>query len=465
MIQLKTPMPGPKSKEAMTRDSHVVSQSYVRDPHAPVVAERGQGVWVWDVDGNKLLDFAAGIATCSTGHCHPEITRVIQEQAVKLIHFSGTDFYYLPQIELGEKITSLVPGDFPKRVFFCNSGTEALEAAIKVARYKTRRPNLIAFHGAFHGRTMGAMSLSASKALHRRYFAPTMPGVFHVPFPYCYRCPQDLDCGACGQACLDYLTDIVFKRLTTPEEVAAVFIEPIQGEGGYIPAPVEFLQELREITRRHGILLVADEVQSGAGRTGKMFAFEWAGIVPDIVCVAKGIASGLPLGLMVYRSDETDWEPGSHASTFGGNPIACVAALKTIELLENGLMDNARRGGEYLMGRLRDMQKRHGSIGDVRGRGLMVGVEVVQDQSSRSKAPVKREAILHSCYQRGLIIIGCGENTIRFAPPLIISENELQEGLAVFDDALTEVETTGMGERTDSAVSEEARSLVWSQAS
>ncbi len=442
MIDIRTPMPGPKAREAIARDHRVVSQSYARDASAPVVAERGQGVWIWDVDGNRLLDLAAGIVTCSTGHCHPDVVEVIEQQTHKLMHFSGTDFYYMPQIELGEKIVSLVPGDFAKRVFFANSGTEAIEAALKLARYKTRRPNLIAFHGAFHGRTMGALSLTASKVVQRKHFSPLLPGVIHMPFPYCYRCPVGRQQETCNDECLNYLSDTLFKRMVSPEDVAAVFIEPIQGEGGYVPAPAPFLRKLREITRQHGILLVADEVQSGLGRTGKMFAFEWAGIEPDVVCMAKGIASGLPLGLTVYRSDETDWEPGSHASTFGGNPVACVAALKTLELIENGLMANARSVGDYLLTRLHEMQARHAVIGDVRGRGLMVGAEIVRDATSKEKAPRLRDAIVTACYRRGMIIIGCGENTIRFAPPLVISRDEMSEALDVFEAALGDVEAS-----------------------
>lgn len=445
-IDVQAPMPGPKARAAIERDHVVVSQSYTRDPHAPVVAERGQGAWIWDVDGNRLLDFAAGIAVCSTGHCHPQVVKAIEQQANKLIHLSGTDFYYMPQIELAEKITSVAPGPSPKRVFFSNSGAEAIEAAIKLARYKTGRQNLIAYHGAFHGRTIGAMSLSASRAVHRRRFGPLMPGVIHLPYPYCYRCPFGLEPETCHLECVNELTDTVFKRLTSPDEVAALFIEPIQGEGGYVPAPEKYLRRVREITRQHGILLVADEIQSGMGRTGKMFACEWAGIEPDIVCVAKGVASGLPLGLTIYCSDETDWESGSHASTFGGNPVACAAALKTVELLEGNLMDNARTVGVYLMERLRDMQSRHPSIGDVRGRGLMVGAEIVRDRASKEKSPGRRSAIVAACYQRGLIIIGCGENTIRFAPPLIISREEMSEGLDVFEDALSEVEAQHAGE-------------------
>jgi 4-aminobutyrate aminotransferase len=440
MIEIRTPLPGPRARALIERDAAVVSQSYVRDLDAPVVAARGQGMWIWDVDGNKLLDFAAGIAVCATGHCHPEVVRAIEEQARTLIHMSGTDFYYEPQVALAEKITTVVHGPFKKRVFFCNSGAEAIEAAFKLARYKTRRQHVIAYYGAFHGRTMGALSLTASKTVQRRRFAPLVPGVVHAPYPYTYRCPLGAAPDNCADACLDYLVNTIFKKEVDPYEVAAVFIEPIQGEGGYVPAPVDYLRELRRITREYGILLVVDEVQSGMGRTGKMFAYEWAGIDPDILCIAKGIASGMPLGLMVYRSDETDWEPGTHASTFGGNPVSCAAALTTIRLLEQGLMENARVMGDYMMQRLTALMDQHPSIGEVRGRGLMIGVEIVRDRKTRDKAPKKRGAIICAAYRRGLIMIGCGENTIRFSPPLIISQEEADEGLAVFDDALTAVE-------------------------
>lgn len=443
MIKLHTSLPGPRAREAMERDQRVVSQSYTRAADAPVVAARGQGVWIWDVDGNKLLDLAAGIAVCSTGHCHPAVVRAIEEQARSLIHLSGTDFYYMPQIDLAEKIVALAPGAFEKRVFFANSGAEAVEAALKLARYKTRRQGMIAYYGAFHGRTMGALSLSASRAAQRQYFSPLVPGVVHMPYPYCYRCPYGQEPKTCNSMCLDILTDVIFKREIAPDEVAAVFIEPIQGEGGYVPAPVEYLRRLREITRQHGILLVADEVQSGIGRTGKMFACEWAGVEPDMICLAKGVASGLPLGLMIYRSDERDWAPGAHASTFGGNPVACVAALTTVSLVEHELMDNARRVGDYTHARLTAMQEKHPIIGDVRGRGLMLGAEIVKDAATKEKAPELRNAIVAACYRRGMIIIGSGENTIRFAPPLVISQEEMAEALSVFEDALIEVERRG----------------------
>lgn len=436
-ISIQRPLPGPKARELIARDARLISQSYTRNPQAPIVAERGQGVWLWDVDGNCFLDMTAGIAVCATGHCHPQVVAAIQAQAARLIHMSGTDFYYRPQIELAERIAKLVPGDFPKRVFFSNSGAEALEAALKLARYKTRRSRVIAFLGAFHGRTYGAMSLSASKAVQRNYFGPLVEGVIHVPYPYCFRCPFGQKRETCHLECLTYLNDTVFKRLVDPTDVAAIFVEAIQGEGGYVEAPVDFLQGLRELTARHGILLVCDEVQSGLGRTGKMFAYMEAGIEPDIVCLAKGIASGLPLGITVWRSDERDWGPGAHASTFGGNPVACAAALVTLDLIEKELMANAARVGAFLKAELQGLARRYSLIGDVRGRGLMLGVEIVGPKGE--KAPQIRDAIVAACYQRGLIILGCGENVIRFCPALTITEEETKEGLGVFEAALAEV--------------------------
>jgi 4-aminobutyrate aminotransferase len=332
----------------------------------------------------------------------------------------------------------LMPWDGPKRVFFANSGAEALECALKLTRYKTRRSRVIAFLGAFHGRTYGAMSLSGSKAVHRKFFSPLVEGVVHIPYPYCFRCPFGQKKGSCSLECLSYLTDTVFKKIADPEDVAAVFVEAIQGEGGYVEAPVDYLRGLREVTSKYGIQLVCDEVQSGMGRTGRMFGFMEAGIEPDVVCMAKGIASGLPLGATVWRADERDWGPGSHASTFGGNPLACVAAQVTIDLVEGDLMANAARVGAIFKADLQRMALAHPSLGDVRGRGLMLGAEIVGPGGE--KAPARRNDIVASCYRRGLIILGCGENTIRFCPPLVLTDDEAREGLAVFEAAVSEIE-------------------------
>jgi len=435
-ITLRTELPGPKARALMAADARVIAESYTRDPDAPIVAERGEGVYIEDVDGNVFLDMAAGIAVCSTGHCHPAIVKTIQEQAARLIHLSGTDFYYRVETELAEKLVQLMPGNFPKRVFFSNSGAEAIECALKLARFKTRRPYVIAFLGAFHGRTYGALSLTASKTVQHTGFAPLLPGVIHVPYPYRYRPPFNVPPDQVGQAVLEYIETQVFGKLVDPSEVAAVFCEAIQGEGGYVEAPVDFLQGLRALTAKHGIQLVMDEVQSGIGRTGRMFAFEHAGIEPDMVCLAKGIASGLPLGATVYREDERDWGPGAHANTFGGNPLACAAALKTIALIEAGLMENAHRVGRYMMEQLQEMVADHRILGEARGRGLMLGVEIVRDKVSKEKGKAERSAIIKAAYQRGLIILGCGENTIRFSPPLVITEQEAATGLQIFEDAV-----------------------------
>ncbi len=436
-IQLLTELPGPKARAAIARDSQVISSSYTRDPQAPVVADRGEGCWVWDVDGNRFLDFAAGIAVCASGHCHPAVVKAIQEQAARLIHISGTDFYYSAQVDLAERLAATLPGDAPKRVFFSNSGAESIECALKLARYKTRRSRVIAFLGSFHGRTYGAMSLSGSKAVHRKFFSPLVEGIVHVPYPYCFRCPFGQKKSSCGLECLTYISDTIFKRIADPGDVAAVFVEAIQGEGGYVDAPLDFLRGLRDLTTKHGIQLVCDEVQSGMGRTGKMFAYVEAGIEPDVVCIAKGVASGLPLGVTIWKSDERDWGPGSHANTFGGNPLSCVSALATLDLLQSGLMANATALGGMMKAELNAMAVRQPALGDVRGRGLMLGAEIVGPDGE--KAPDRRNAIVAACYRHGLIILGCGENTIRFCPPLVISADEAKEGLAVFEQAVAEV--------------------------
>jgi len=369
---LVTPLPGPKAKKVLARDAQFISPSYTRG--YPLVAKSGRGAMVEDVDGNVFLDFAAGIAVVATGHCHPQVVEAIQRQAAELIHISGTDFYLPNMVDLAERLAAVAPGSGPKKVYFGNSGTEAIEAAIKLARYHTRRDKIIAFQGCFHGRTMGSLSLTASKAVQRKGFGALLAGVFHIPYPNSYRCPYG-NPSPCE--CLEAATILereIFKRLVAPEEVAAVFIEPIQGEGGYIPAPKAFLMELQRICRKHGILLVSDEVQSGMGRTGKWWAGDHAGIEPDILCVAKGIASGMPLSATIARASVMDWQAGSHASTFGGNPVSVAAALATMDLLETKYMENARRVGEYLLGRLADWPARHRIIGDVRGKGLMIGV-------------------------------------------------------------------------------------------
>lgn len=425
---IHTPLPGPKARALIAADERYTSPSYTRD--YPLVAERGYGAVIEDVDGNRFLDFTAGIAVCSTGHCHERIVRAIRQQSEKLLHMSGTDFYYRPQVELAQKLAELAPGAGPKRVFFTNSGAESVEAAFKLARHHSGRQQMIAFFGAFHGRTMGALSLTGSKVTQRRGFAPLVPLVHHIDFPNPYR--------AADGGSLDSLNQLeeLFKRTLPPEEVAAIIVEPIQGEGGYIVPPPEFHRELKALADRHGILYIADEVQSGMGRTGKMFASEHFGVQPDIICLAKGIASGMPLGAMIAKADIMDWEPGSHASTFGGNPVSCVAALETIRLLEEELVTNAASVGDYLMGQLRELQERHALVGDVRGLGLMVGMELVRDRVTKEPAEEARDALAQAAFQRGLLLLGCGRNTVRFCPPLVITREQVDIAVEILDEAL-----------------------------
>ena len=394
-----------------------------------------------DVDDNRFLDFNAGIAVCNTGHCHPRVVEAVQRQAEQLIHMSGSDFYYAAQSNLAAKLAEITPGSKEKRVFFGNSGAEAIEAALKLARYHTKRPFVLAFLGAFHGRTMGALSLTASKAIFEKGFSPLVPGVTHVPFPYCYRCPyHHHQYPECGVACVNWIREDLFKRSIPPEEVAAIFVEPIQGEGGYVVPPPEFHRKLYDLTKEFGILYVADEVQSGMGRTGKMMAIEHWSVTPDIFALAKGIASGMPLGAMVAQSEVMDWVRGSHASTFGGNPISCEAALITIQLLEEGLIQNAAVLGEYLMKRLHELQKQFPRIGDIRGKGLMVGIEVVKDPVTKEKGIEERNKIIQSCFEMGLLILGCGENVIRLCPPLIITRKEADLALTILEEAFQKLE-------------------------
>jgi len=434
---IKTPLPGPKAKAIIDRDQTVVSPSYTRG--YPLVIERGTGSSVQDVDGNLFLDCAAGIAVNSTGHSHPDVVRAITEQSQKFLHMSGTDFYYEPQVRLAEELASIVPIRNGVRSFFGNSGTEAIEACIKLARYATGRPNIVAFLGGFHGRTLGALALTASKAIQRRGFGPLMSGVFHAPYADCYRCPLGLRAENCAAECLDFIDHQLFVHLVSPDEVAAIVVEPIQGEGGYVVAPDQFLQRLRELTQKNGILLVADEVQSGMGRSGKMFAIEHAGVEPDVVAIAKGVASGLPLGVAAARADLMSWPPGAHASTFGGNPVSCAAALVTIELLKQQLVANAATVGAHLLDGLKGLIDKHRLIGDVRGRGLMIGVELVRDRTTKERAGDERDAVVNAAFRRGLLVLGAGKNAIRFSPPLVLTRAEADTAVRIFDEALTEV--------------------------
>jgi 4-aminobutyrate aminotransferase len=426
--------PGPNAKKVLAKDKKYISPSYTRG--YPLVAQKGEGVIIEDPDGNRYFDFTAGVAVCTTGHCHPEIVRVIQEQTAELIHMIGTDFYYHHQSDLAEKLAQITPGKMPKMVFLANTGAESVEAGLKLARYHTRRPRFVAYIGCFHGRTMGALSLTSSKIAQRRYFAPLLPEVTHIPYPYCYRCMFNLTYPKCNLACLNYLKDVLFTKTLPPEEVAAIVIEPIQGEGGYVVPPPDYLPALRKLCDEYKILLMADEVQTGMGRTGKMFAVEHWKVVPDITCIAKGIASGMPLSAMVAKSSVMTWGPGAHANTFGGNPVACAAAMKTIELLENGLIENAKKIGDYFIKELNRFKNAYSFVGDVRGKGLMIGVEIVKDKKSRAKNLDKRNRIVDYCFKHGLIILGCGDSSIRFSPPLIITKDDVDIALDIFENAL-----------------------------
>ena len=437
---LVTPLPGPNAVNVIARDAQFVSPSYTRG--YPLVAKFGRGAMVEDVDGNIFLDFAAGIAVVSTGHCHPRVVEAIQKQAAELIHISGTDFYLPNMVELAQRLGAIAPGAEPKKVYFGNSGTEAIEAAIKLARYHTGRDKIIAFHGCFHGRTLGALSLTASKAVQRKGFGSLLAGVFHIPYPNSYRCPYGHPSPCDCVEAATFLETEIFKRLVDPSEVAAVFIEPIQGEGGYVPAPKKFFLELERICRKHGILLVCDEVQSGMGRTGKWWASDHAGIEPDIICAAKGIASGMPLSATIARASLMDWKPGAHASTFGGNPVCIAAALVTMDLLETQYIENARRMGKFLMSRMTDWPSRHKIVGDVRGKGLMIGVEIVRDQKTKERAPDLREHIVNRAFEKGVLLLGAGENTVRVCPPLMIDEEQAEFAARTLEECIHEAESS-----------------------
>ena len=433
-------LPGPKAQAAVEADGRLISPSYTRS--YPLVARRGRGIRVEDVDGNEFIDMAAGIAVVSTGHCHPEVVAAIRKQAGELLHISGTDFYDEHLTDLAGRLSAVAPMPGPHKFFYGNSGAEAVECALKLARYHTGRQQVISFFGAFHGRTMGALSLTGSKPQQKRRFSPLVPGVTHIRYPYAYRgCSggaQDEEAFSMG--CARFIEEKLFKTILAPEEVAAIIVEPIQGEGGYVVAPDNFLRELRAICTRHGILLVADEVQCGAGRTGKWWAIEHSGVQPDIVCMAKGIASGMPLGVCMSRAEIMDWAPGSHASTFGGNPVSIAAALATMDIIEREGLANAARVGELMLERLRGWKETHPLVGDVRGRGLMIGIELVKDKITREPATALRNRIETLAFERGMMVLGCGETTLRLCPPLIINEYEATVALDILEETLSLVE-------------------------
>jgi 4-aminobutyrate aminotransferase len=438
----KVTIPGPKARKYLDRDRKVISPSYTR--MYPFVMDHGQGSEVWDVDGNHFIDFASGIAVTSTGHCHPKVVKAIKDQADRFLHMSGTDFYYPQQVELAEKLSEIVPISGTKGVFFTNSGTGSVEAALKLTMKQTGRPHFIAFYGAFHGRTMGSLAFTASKPIQRSGFSPFMPEVTHVPYSNPFRCSHHREEAQCKSDCIcaKYIEETVFGKKVAPDQVAGIIVEPIQGEGGYIFPADGFLQQLRDLCDKYGILLIADEIQSGMGRTGKWFAIEHWGVEPDILCVAKGIASGMPLGATIARSEIMNWEPGSHASTFGGNPLSCAAALATIELIENGLMENAVQMGEVFIQRLKEIQEKHPSIVRVEGKGLMVVAELAKDPETKEIYPELRDAVIQAAFAKGLLLLGCGTSAIRFIPALNVPRELVGEGLILFEEALQEAEET-----------------------
>jgi 4-aminobutyrate aminotransferase len=464
MIEYKSPKINAKAREIMERDERVMFGAHTRTQEIPLVVDHAKGATVVDVDGKTYLDFGAGFAVVGTGHCHPEVIKAVNEQIQKLIHISGSDFYYTPQIELAEKLTKITPGEHDKRVYFGSSGAEAVEASLKIARFYTRRPRMISFIGAFHGRTFAGMTMSGSKRVQRAHFASVIPEVYHVPFPYCYRCvfkqkyphciTQDYDSVPLLH-CLSYLTDVVLERLIDPEDVSLIMVEPIQGEGGYIVPPPEFLPALRKIADKYGIILIFDEIQSGLGRTGRWFACDHEGVVPDIILVAKAIASGLPMSatvgkaaLMDAKVDARAWVAGSHGSTFGGNPVISAAALASLRIIENELIQNAREVGTFIKEKLIEMMSRHKIIGEVRGRGLMIGIELVQDREKNEFFPAQvtregkniKEVVTGECFKRGLILYGAGISSVRISPPLMISHNDASEALKIIDEVFSNIE-------------------------
>lgn len=436
--KIKTKLPGPKAQKIIERDKKVLSPSYTRD--YPLVIGKGRGLCVEDVDGNLFLDMTAGIAVTTTGHSHPNVVKAIKRQADAFLHMSGTDFYYTPQVELAEKLGELMPGPEPKKVFFCNSGTEAIEAAIKLARHHTGRKQLIAFLGAFHGRTCGALSLTASKTIQKEGFLPLLPGVHHATFPNPQNCPNGMTPEEYATDCINWIRDKLFQTILPPKQVAAVVVEPIQGEGGYVIPPPNFHRELHELCKESGILYILDEIQTGMGRTGKFFACEHFGVQPDIITMAKGIASGMPLGAMISRAEIMDWPPGAHASTFGGNPLACTAALETIKLVEKELMANAESQGNALKEGLYCLKNKYDAIAYVRGLGLLLAIEIGNDENMEESIALRNE-IIQKAYQKGLLLLACGIKSIRLSPALCISRDEVEMVLGILDKVFHEIST------------------------
>jgi len=431
--------PGPKARELVKRDEQVISPSFVR--YYPLVIEGGKGCIVRDVDGNQYIDFNSGLVCLNVGHSHPKVIEAVKKQCDRYLHYSITDFLYREVVDLGEKLCEITPGKWEKKVFFGNSGAESLEGAAKLARWHTRRQLFIAFISAFHGRTLGALSFTASKPIQRRHFFPLVPGVTHVPYPYCYRCPFKLTYPNCDYWCVDFIDEYVLQKYVPPEDVAAFVVEPIQGEGGYVVPPPEYFQRLKKLADKYGILLIDDEIQAGMGRTGKWCAIEHWKVEPDVVCLAKSLASGLPLSVMVAKAKVMDWEGGTHATTFGGNPVACVASLATFDVIKNErLMENAVKQGNYIMKRLNEVKEKSEILGDVRGKGLMIGAEIVENKKSKASASKKAEEIMMRSWKRGVALVTCGKSTIRIAPPLVITKDLVDSALEIIIDTMKEIE-------------------------
>lgn len=431
--------PGPKARELVRKDEKFISPSYGR--FYPLVVESGKGCIVRDVDGNEYIDFNSGLVCMGVGHNHPKVVSAIKNQCDLFLHYSNTDFFYREVVDLAEKLAQITPGSPEKKVYFGNSGAEAIEAAAKLAKWHTRKQLFIGFTSAFHGRTIGALSFTASKPTQKRYFFPLMPGVTHVPYAYCYRCPYKLTYPQCDYWCVDFIDEYVLQKYVPPEDTAAIVFESIQGEGGYVVPPPEYFQRIEKLAHKYGLLLIDDEVQSGMGRTGKWFAIEHWSVEPDILCTAKALASGLPLGATIAKAKIMDWVAGSHASTFGGNPLSCVAASAVIDVVkEEKLLDNAAKQGAYIMKRLGELKEQSEIVGDVRGKGLMIGMEIVEDKESKKPAPQKVTDIMLRSWKRGINVISCGASTIRVAPPLVITKDLVDSALDIIQDSVREVE-------------------------
>lgn len=436
--KIKTTPPGPKARKFIERDEKITSPSLTRS--SPLVGVEAEDVWVKDIDGNVFLDFGSGIAVTNVGHRDPRVVKSIKKQAEKAIHINSCDFYTIPQVELAEKLFEITPGEYEKRVFFTNSGTEAVEAALKIAQWHTENYYVISFIGGFHGRTMGSLQLTTTSASARRHFKGMMPGTYHTPYPYCYRCPFGLDKSECGMRCLDYIEDTILSKLAPSEDVSCLVSEPIQGAGGYIVPPDDFMPGLEELCNKHGIIFVQDEIQSGYGRTGKWFASDHWGVEPDIVTISKAFASGLPAGAAISRAELMNWDSGAHENTLGGNPIVCSAALSVLEVMKSdNLVENAAKTGKYLLERFREISEDYQILGDVRGKGLMIGLEFVKDRDTKEPATGKRDKILEEAFKQGLILLGAGDCSLRLAPPLTLSKEQADTGLEIFEEVLSEV--------------------------